>query len=247
MTLGMFNDGDHADAIQLPHPKLSLRFHLIIESAVRTAWALIKTTSSPRPGFNLSTAGEDDITLELHERLCDHIFDRGIVPGFDREVFAGIEREPKIRNYNYEHPDKMPDLLVRFMDLPEGGMRSQHGLFIECKPVDSDHPAGSTYCDSGLVRFVNGDYAWTMQSAMMMGYAKKGYRLLPKFSEALSGARKKLIATTAEPIACSHTQATSDAEQTVRSEHQRCFTYLEYGSPAPPIVIRHLWLRRDEE
>lgn len=240
MTLEMFEDG--SEGIRLPHPPLSLRVHLVVESAICAAWDLM--TNRGRPGFALQTANEDSVTHELYKRLYDEVFNNGVVDGFDNEVFASMRREPKVSNYDGRSPDKMPDLLVEFIDRPAGVMNSQHGLFIECKPVDRKHPAGSAYCDEGLIRFVRGDYAWAMQSAMMIGYARNGYSLVPKLSEALVSNRKEPIPTTFGPESCPQTTATAIAEQVAISKHQRTFNYIENNSPAGEIIIRHLWLRR---
>jgi len=240
MTLKMFEESN--DGFRLPHPPLSLRSQLVVEPALCAAWELM--TNRGRTGFDLQTADEDSVTHELYERLYDEVFDKGVVDGFDREVFASVRREPKVRNFNGSNPDKMPDLLVEFVDRPVGAMNSQHGLFIECKPVDRQHPAGSAYCDAGLIRFVRGDYAWAMQSAMMVAYVREGYLLIPKLSEALASSRKEPIPTSSEPAGCPHTRASSSAEQVAISKHQRTFNYVENNLPAGIIVIRHLWLKR---
>ncbi|MEO6785932.1 MAG: hypothetical protein ABI318_07335 [Chthoniobacteraceae bacterium] len=219
-----------------------MRSHLIVEAALCAAWELV--IQHGRAGFDLQTANEDTITLQLYERLYDDIFNKGVVEGFDSEVFASVHREPKVRNFDGSHPDKMPDIVVDFIDRPVGVMNSQHGLFIECKPVDQNHPAGSAYCDAGLIRFVRGDYAWAMQSAMMVGYAREGYSLLPELSEALASKRKEPIPTSFGPASCPRTRATAYAEQVAISKHRRTFTYVENGLPAGEIAIRHLWLRR---
>src|SRR6266516_2434854 len=240
MTLRMFEESK--EGIRLPHPALSLRSHLIVEAAICAAWELM--TNQGRTGFDLRTTDEDTVTHELYERLYDEVFDKGVVDGFDREVFASVRREPKVRNFNGSNLDKMPDLLVEFIDRPAGVMNSQHGLFIECKPVDKQHPAGSAYCDQGLIRFVRGDYAWAMQSAMMVGYAREGYSLVPKLLEAIASNRKEPIPTSFSPETCPCTRATASAEQVAISKHQRTFNYIEDNSSAGIIVIRHLWLRR---
>jgi len=240
MTLGMFEDT--TDGIHLPHPPLSLRPHLVVEAAICAAWKLVLTRV--RSGFDLQTANEDVITHELYERLYDEIFDKGIVDGFDREVFASVHREPKIRNFNGSNLDKMPDLLVEFVDRPAGAMNSQYGIFIECKPVDADHAVGAHYCDKGLIRFVRGDYAWAMQSAMMIGYARSGYTILPKLSDALQ-ARSKAIPTIGETQPCRQSRGDSVSEKVYVSKHERTFSYVSSGETATAIVIRHLWLKRD--
>jgi hypothetical protein len=240
MTLGMFEES-HA-GFRLPHPPLSLRSHLIVEAAICATWELM--VNRGRTGFDLQNADEDTVTHELYERLYDEVFDKGIVEGFDREIFASVHREPKVRNFSGDNLDKMPDLLVDFIDRPAGAMNSQHGLFIECKPVDRKHPAGSAYCDAGLIRFVRGDYAWAMQNAMMVGYAREGYSLNPKLSEALASDRKVPIPLSSGPAGCPRTRASAFAEQVAISKHQRTFNYVESGLPAGIIVVRHLWLKR---
>src|ERR1039457_6434807 len=214
MKLGMFTEGD--ERIRLPHPPLSLRYHLVVEAAICAAWELM--TNHGRSGFNLQTADEDAITLNLYERLYDEIFDNGVVDGFDREVFALVHREPKVRNFSGSNPDKMPDLLVDFIDRPIGVMNSQHGLFIECKPVDADHTVGAHYCDKGIIRFVCGDYAWAMQSAMMIGYARAGYTIIPKLSDALQ-ARLKDIPAITKVQPCRRSKASSVSEVVHVSKH----------------------------
>jgi hypothetical protein len=239
MKLGMFTEDEQE--IRLPHPPLSLRYHLLIEAAVCAAWDLM--TNHGREGFNLQTADEDTVTHELYERLYDEVFNKGLVEGFDREIIASVRREPKARNFNGDSLDKMPDLLVDFIDLPPRAMNSQHGLFIECKPVDADHPAGTHYCNKGISRFVCGDYAWAMQSAMMIGYARAAYTVLPKLSEALA-ARPKEIPSIGRLKQCNHSKASPVSEVVYVSKHGRTFNYTGTSTAAPNIVIRHLWLRR---
>lgn len=240
MPLEMFEKSDGWS--HLPHPPLSLQVHLVVELAICVAWELM--IRNGRAGFDLQTANEDSVTLELHERLYNEVFTSDIVEGFNRDVFTSIHREPKICNFNRMHPDKMPDMFVDFVDRPAGVMNTQHGLFIECKPVDRKHPTGSNYCDDGLIRFIRGDYAWTMQSAMMVGYARAGYSLLPKLSTALASPRKEPIPTAFGPEFCPRTAATVFSEQVAVSKHQRTFSYIENQTSADAIVIRHLWLKR---
>jgi hypothetical protein len=131
MSLGFFED---RGKITLPHPPIALAVLLIIESALCAAWELLRT--DPRPGFDLRTAKEDEITLELQEAVFDRVFDKGIIPGFDRQLFSAVIRAQKVRNYNYSILDKMPDLTITLVNRPAGIINSQDGIFVECKPVD---------------------------------------------------------------------------------------------------------------
>lgn len=238
MSLGFFEE---PGKITLPHPPISLAVFLIIESAICAAWDLLRT--KPRPGFDLKTADEDLITVELQEAVYDKVFNQGIVRGFNRELFTTVTRDSKVRNYNYSSLDKMPDLTIGLVNRPAGIINSQDAIFVECKPVDVNHAIGGHYCDKGLSRFVIGDYAWTMTSALMIAYAVKPYTISPKLSKALK-ARAKLK-TLSGPDPCSFSSAGLHNEVVHISEHSRSFVYLETSEPAGPITIRHLWLSRD--
>lgn len=239
MTLGLY---DEADTDDLPHPEIPLALHLIVEAALRAAWDRLRTTS--RPGFDLGTATEDIVTHELYEILYDEVYDCGVVDGFDRELFKVVAREAKLRNFNRAKLDKMPDLLVGLVDRPRVKMPSQDWLFIECKPVDGTHTIGVHYCDKGVVRFIDGDYAWAMRSALMVGYARAGYTIAPKLIETLTSGTARVPATQA-PIACPRSPATAVSDAVFQSDHLRRFDYNEPPRPAPAIRLRHLWLRRD--
>jgi hypothetical protein len=238
MTVAFYDD---AEWRVLPHAAIGLPVLLIVEDALRAAWDLLRT--DPRPGFNLLTADEDAVTLELHEALFDRVFNKGIVDGFDSGLFSSVEREPKIRSYDYRHPDKMPDLLVRLVGRPPGVRNTQDGLFIECKPVDSKHTVREHYCGKGLARFVRGEYAWAMPNAMMVGYAKEGHtvstRLAPVLQVWPPGGPCGV------PRACTYSKGSSTSEVVYSTKQGRSFEYLETEQAAPGITIRHLWLRRD--
>jgi hypothetical protein len=239
MTIGFYDDPEWR---VLQHPEIRLPVLLVVENALCAAWDLLR--ARPRAGFDLLTAGEDAITLELHEALLDRVFKKGVVEGFDSGLFATVEREPKVRNYDYRRPDKMPDLLVRLVGRPPGIRNTQDGLFIECKPVDSKHAVSGHYCNKGLIRFVQGDYAWAMPVAMMVGYAKDGYTVSARLVPALKDWPLR-VTHSSVPRPCPHSKSTFASEAVHLTEHARSFKYPETGQAAPGITIRHLWLRRD--
>lgn len=240
MGLG-FYERERAGA-KLPHPPISLSIFLVVEEALCAAWDSLRT--NPRSGFDLLTATENVVTQELYERLYDSIFNKGVVLGFDRQLFTVVTRDAKLRNYDGAKLDKMPDLLIGFSDRMSVYKYSQDWLFIECKPVDTDHPVGVHYCDKGIVRFVRGEYAWAMTSALMIGYTRSGFTISGKLVRALQ-ARSKELPTITLPRACERSKPGKNSEIVHISLHSRTFTYVETGQLAPDIVIRHLWLRRD--
>lgn len=240
MMVEMFKETVGSD--ELPHKPLSLRACMVVEQAIVRAWQWM--LEKPHADFDLKTAEENGVTHRLHETLFDVVFKNELVDGFNKEVFTVGTRGAELRNFDGSKRDLKPDLLVGFVHRPSVAYPSQDWLFIECKPVDSEHTVGSHYCDKGLIRFVRGDYAWAMQSAMMVGYAREGYSLVPKLSEALASHRKEPIPTSFGPESCPCTRATPFAEQTAISKHQRTFSYIENNLPSGVIIIRHLWLKR---
>jgi hypothetical protein len=227
---------------ELPHPPISLPILLVVEEALRVTWERMR--SRPRISFNLLTATEDVVTHELCERLSDEVYNKGIVSGFDRQLFTLPTRDAKVRNYNGTNLNKMPDLLVGFTDRLNVYKPSQDWLFIECKPVDYKHPVGTHYCDLGIIRFVRGEYAWAMTNALMIGYTRSGYTISPSLVNALK-TRIKELHTIKLPCRCSRSKPGQYSEAVQLSQHTRTFNYVETGHQAPAITIRHLWLRRD--
>ncbi len=230
------------DEFELPHPAISLSVFLVVEAALRVTWEMMRT--QPRMDFRLQREDEDPVTCELCERLCNEVFNRGAVEGFDRTLFSKPTRESKVSNYNGEKRDMMPDLLLDLVDRPAVRIPAQDWLFVECKPVQSGRAAGGHYCDKGIIRFVRGDYAWAMRDALMVGYVTEGYSITTKLTTALKK-RASRIPTPALPEPCVCSTATTWSEITHITKHGRNFRYVETGQPAPPIRLRHLWLRRD--
>lgn len=228
MAIGFFT---HDIEFTLPHPPIPQRTILLLCNVIRQAWQLL--TEGPPAGFVLHSADEDTVTQVLVEVIENRLRKNGEVDGFDCARFGRVVREPKITNVDKKHPDKMPDI---FFDLKRDQysiLSDQDGLFVECKPVDSKHSLLSHYCNKGLVRFVNGDYAWAMQDAIMVGYIK-GLHSFIKLAAVLDDDKTNNLKT------ISHSEI---AEYAIyRSYHKRDFEWPESHGGACPISISHLWL-----
>ena len=237
MNLGVFQ---HEPKQLPPHPPISVAVLLVVEDAIKVAWSIIRQL--PATDFDLAAADEDTITQKLHEVLEDELFVSGKVPGFNGDLIYKVTRDAKLRSFDSKHLDKMPDLIFGVVGR-EVYMRTQDGIIIECKPVDASHTAGVHYCDKGIMRFVRGDYAWCMLSAMMVGYAAEGYTIVPKLTDAL--AKSTAITTEVIPATCPQSKPVLFSQETHVSVHERNFSYVETGSKAPPITLRHIWLNRE--
>lgn len=230
MEVGFFTYGVE---FVLPHPPIPHRTILLLCRVIKRAWQLLK--ENPPSGFLLQSAGEDTITQVLVEIIENSLRKSGEIDGFNHALFGKVIREPKITNVDKKHPDKMPDI---FFDLERGDkpsiLNDQDGLFVECKPVDRKHPILSCYCQKGLKRFVDGDYAWAMQDALMVGYDKGDYSF-DKLATVLDDGK---ISTFLNTI--SHSAV--NEYNIYRSSHKREFEWLEKRGQACPIEISHLWL-----
>ena len=223
---------------ELPHPPISFRLILIVDAVVERGLKILR--EQPPPGFELRSADEDTITYQLHWVIENRLHRRKEVPGFDKRIFGKVWREPKVTNCDGTHPDKMPDLVFDLNRESLQVLSSHDHLAIECKPVDSNHPAGSHYCDKGLHRFVNGDYAWTMQEAMMVAYVRDGRTIAANLLPAMAQRREALrIIEEPRPAGESRSDKLNDGLHV--SRHSRTFFWPGTCGKACDIHIFHSW------
>jgi len=228
MAVGFFT---HGIEYTLPHPQIPQRTVLLLCKVIKRAWQLL--SKMPPSNFILQSENEDTITQVLVEIIENRLRKSGDVNGFNCALFGKVTREPKITNVDKKHPDKMPDI---FFDLKRDQLpilSDQDGLFVECKPVDLNHSIFSCYCKKGLIRFVNGDYAWAMQDAMMVGYVKGNYSF-KKLASVLDGKKSAVLKTT--------NHSAVDKYTIYCSSHNRDFEWPESRGHACPISVAHLWL-----
>lgn len=228
MCKGFFTQGI---SYALPHPGIPERTILLICKVIRRAWQILE--ENPPCGFVFPSEKEDPITLELAGVIENRLRKYGEIDGFNAILFGRVVRGSEISNYNKEHPDKRPDIFFDLNRVTMPVLNDQDGLFVECKPIDKNHKLATHYVKKGIIRFVNGDYAWAMQEALMVGYCA------PAFSFAdLEATLDKKSTSFLNTVTHGHT-----AEATLyRSTHQRKFNWLENSGKACPITISHLWL-----
>lgn len=240
--VGFFTLGVPGDGYDLPHPLLDFRVVLLIRRVLVRAFQVLREQS-----FDLAAASEDQITAALRSTIENNLRQSGEVRGFNRRTFEFVIRQGQWANYAGTVLTKTPDLFFKLRD--DEGLRGRvvselDGLFVEAKPVDSTHPAGSKYCDDGLIRFIRGDYAWGMQQAMMLAYTRDGRtiasHLLPAMSES---ARLASLKTVQLPRASTSAAAAAIAgmEAVCVSHHRRGFPWPHGKGEATEIAIYDLW------
>lgn len=85
-------------------------------------------------------------------------------------LMTGVTRGRESINYDGSKLENRPDLSIHLTCRP-----SRLPLIVECKLIDLRKRKGiDLYCDEGLVRFINGQYAWYAQEAFMIAYVRDG-------------------------------------------------------------------------
>lgn len=210
-----------------------------VQDVLSMAWRML--LEEVRQGsFSICSATEDAITERLHMILGELSAEGdSAVQGLSNLQTPG--REEKIRNFNGNQLDKQPDLTFRpIRGLVATGNMVTTGIFIECKPVDSKHPIPGTYCRKGLIRFVNGDYAWMVDRALMVGYVRNVCSLPDGLSSALS---KPALCTQMQMLgSVAMLPSTASGDPVCQTTHTRTFGLQGSTTPVGQISVNHLWL-----
>jgi hypothetical protein len=244
VTSGFFTLGVRPDLYDLPHPRLGLPVILLIRRVLLRAFVLLREQK-----YDLANATEDQVTRALRSTVENSLRQTGEVKGFNKRTFDFVVRQGQWHNFDGTEIAKIPDLFFKLRDDDNQRVRvlsEFDGLFIEAKPMDSTHPAGSKYCDDGLIRFVRGDYAWAMQEAMMLAYTRDGRTISEHLIPAMSQAdRMTSLATTHLPEICPVAAASAcpEAEAVYISHHRRNFQWPDGKGSATDITVYHLWHR----
>ena len=226
-----------------PHPRLAPRVILLVRHVLVTAFTLLRQCCQDNRE-PLSSLTEDDITLRLHAIIENDLRQKGTtVLGFNRRTFGTVSRQAETVNYNFTATQKKPDMVFQLCsdNEPQRVISNQNALFVECKPVDSTHPAGSKYCDDGLIRFVRGDYGWDMQDALMIAYTREGRTISKHLHPAISVRAHLETEQEITPTFTALAPADALTERLHVSVHRRPFHWCGGKGAACPITIYHSW------
>jgi hypothetical protein len=238
---GLFTLGVPPERYHLPHPRLGLPVVLLVRRVLIHAFNLLRERNFP-----LATALEDEITAALKSIIENDLRQNGQIAGFSKRTFDPVVRQGQVTNYNQTKLTKTPDLCFRLRNDEEESrpVLSEHeGLFVECKPVDGTHSVGGKYCDDGLCRFVDGEYAWAMEEGMMVAYSRKrtiAEHLIAAMQD--SKRHKELnVLDLPKPVAYAHVAAQKLCEALHVSRHKRGFHWVADKGAATNILIYHSW------
>jgi len=227
----------YAQAAEFPHPKLEPEVFVILHRVLIRALEILSADAQP-----LATMHEDPITSALARVIENRLRKTGEVSGFCEPFFERVTRQHECDSFDGRLQRERPDLF--FGVRPDDSFRTrvqsdQWGVFAECKPVDAGHFSGSDYCDEGLVRFIQGDYAWAMQDALMVAYTRDGRAIASHLVPAMAARAHLQMQVSVVPL------PTGDPgkyyEELHFSTHGRCFEWPDDRGPACPITVYHSW------
>jgi hypothetical protein len=239
---GLFALGVPPHRYRLPHPRLGLPVILLVRRVLLSAFEILRKRSG-----SLAGCKEDEITTALRAIIENDLRQSGSVQGFSRRTFETVVRQGQVVNFDLTKHSKTPDLCFKLRDdgeEPRAVLSEQDALFVECKPIDKTHAAGSKYCDLGVSRFVDGDYAWAMEEGLMLGYVRHGRTIAKHLLPAMKGGgRSERLQVVEAPrvVARSGAKARVDAEALHVSRHRRGFSWVEGKGNATEILIYHSW------
>lgn len=222
----------------LPHPTLGIIVRRTIEDAIRIAWQRLRTEELPKR-INLATASEVKFTARL-VKILNKLRD---VPdealrNFSSSMFQVVVRGGEVESFDGKHLEKRPDMVFRLIQPRPGIASSEYdGLFVECKVVDVKHPL-SSYCKQGLRRFLDGEYAWAMQEALMVAYVRGGWTVPEKLAPYL---KKHSSAYAIVEMLAPRVGEGPAKPQVLVSAHARTWSYPGGETPGK-IEVAHLWL-----
>ncbi len=218
-----------------PYQPWTSRHLKIVECAIVVAWQQLLA----RPEFATwaASAVERDITVELQARLIQ-MLNTGEVHGFTAAVFAPPIRGQEVDDYSGNRKEKRPDLT--FLRLAARPVSNHHAQFYECKVIGRGRTVDD-YHNDGVMRFVDGRYAWGMAHAGMIAYVSSRPPLMAAtaLESYWTTARQKLrlAGLPASPLKLDQTAS----HPISISVHSRGFRLSNLKVPGD-ITLRHLWL-----
>lgn len=216
--------------LELPLPEVS-ELHLeIIADGLFRAFNDIRATSLA----TVTSGTEAEITALLEARLNRMVEEDALW----RQLVLCVARGKETLSFDGRHLEKRPDLSI-FLSSANRGFP----LIVEAKIIDvSNAKTEALYCEHGVRRFVDGEYAWGNREACMIAYVRDGSSIDSKLKPFLSksmGESPPKYSVERLPL-----PAGADTLDLAHSQHGRSFAYNGSSTAGKPgsITVWHLWL-----
>jgi len=146
--------------IRLPLPPLHRRHIKVIAEYLAEAWNGLLMDHEQV----LCADDEPEINALMEARLDDIRVEK---PEWSMLV-TGVSRGKESISFDGKSLEKRPDLSVHLTNRP-----FRFPLVVECKLIDKRNRKNvDLYCDNGIVRFIDGEYAWYGHEAFMLAYVR---------------------------------------------------------------------------
>lgn len=190
---------------------------------------------SATSALTVASGSEAEVTALMEARLNTMIKED---PLWGQLVLC-VARGKESLSFDGSHLEKRPDLSIYLSNRNPG-----FPLITEAKIMDAARSkTEALYCENGIRRFVEGEYAWANREAFMVAYVRDGSSISTNLMPFLSSAKSKTppgYLTEVLPIAVGRASA-----DLAHSRHGRSFVYAAASSPSVkpgPISVWHLWL-----
>lgn len=217
--------------LYLPLPEVSNDHLEVIAESLLRAFSDVRTHSPS----TVASGSEAEITALMEARL-NTMIEQDPLWG---QLVLCVTRGKESLSFDGSHLEKRPDLSIYLSNRNRG-----FPLIIEAKIVDATtSKTEALYCDKGIRRFVEGEYAWGNREAFMVAYVRDGSSIGTKLTPFLSSAMLEtppgyLIEVLPNAVSAFSTDL-------AHSRHGRSFVYADHSSPnlePGPISVWHLWL-----
>lgn len=209
--------------IQLPLPALQQRHLIVISEFLTEAWnGLLRNQEQ-----FLRSKAEPEVNTLMNSRLNKIRIEK---PEWSILVL-GVTRGGESLSYDGSSLEKRPDLSIHMTRRP-----FSFPLVVECKLIDKNARKGiDLYCDKGIARFIDGEYAWYAQEAFMLAYVRDGATIATGLIPHLKKS-KKIVP---DPFLTEQIPQADglSVHNMAKSRHGRRFPH----NPGP-IAVWHLWL-----
>ena len=187
-----------------------------------------------RAPSTVATGKESEVTALMQARLNRMIEEDPLW----RQLVLCVGRGMESISFDGAHLEKRPDLSIVL-----SGANRRFPLVAEAKILDTAaSKTAALYCENGIRRFVQGEYAWGNREAFMIGYVRDGASIDPTLEAFLSKAEnldpeRYLVEALPVPVG-------SGPSDLAYTRHGRKFVYRSQPPPNSPgpISLWHLWL-----
>lgn len=217
--------------LQLPLPEVSSIHLEIIAEGLQRAFNEVRAYSPA----TVASGSEAEVTALMEARLNSMIEQDPLW----RQLVLCVARGKESLSFDGSHLEKRPDLSIYLSHRHRG-----FPLITEAKILDeTTSKTEALYCDKGLRRFVDGEYAWGNREAFMIAYVRDGSSIGSKLTPYLARAMEQTPpGYLVEGLPAAISSGRADMAQ---SRHGRNFVYAGPSSPPQqpgPISVWHLWL-----